>query len=293
MKKQLLMVMAGAALLGLLLAGCVGVDEILRKDPIGAIQSVGRVGKAALTASSEITEEQEIYLGRSVSARILTQYRLYNNPKVNQYVNLVGTTVGMVSDRPDLQYHFAVLDTDEVNAFAAPGGYIFVTRGMLRDVENEDELAAILAHEIGHASAKHSLKSIKSDLWKKVVMVAAEETARSQGVNPELLDLFGKATDNVVGTLVTVGYSQPMEYEADRLGETYAARAGYDPMATSRYLAIMAEREKSKDRNLAARLGTHPSFVSREQKLPPPAAGTHPSAAALQVRQQRFDRLGL
>jgi predicted Zn-dependent protease len=206
---------------------------------------------------------------------------------------MVGTTVGMVSDRPDLQYHFAVLDTDEVNAFAAPGGYIFITRGMLRGLENEDELAAILAHEIGHASAKHGLKSIKGDLWKKVVMVAAEETAKSQGVNPELLDLFGQATDNVLGTLVTVGYSQPMEFEADRLGQTYAARAGYDPTATGKYIAMMVERERTKDRTLAARLGTHPSFEARQGKLPAPEAGNVPDRSALEVRQQRFSRIGL
>ena len=124
-------------------------------------------------------------------------------------------------------------------------------------------------------------------------MVAAEETAKSQGVNPQLLDLFGQATDNVVGTLVTVGYSQPMEFEADRLGQTYATRAGYDPTATRRYIAMMVEREKTKDRTLTARLGTHPSFQARQEKLAAPEAGTNPSPAALQVREKRFHHVGL
>jgi beta-barrel assembly-enhancing protease len=269
------------------LVGCVSLGEMVENDPIGLAQSVVKVGQATLTASQEITEEQEMYLGRTVSARLLKQYRLYRNPTTHQYVNMVGTTIGMVSDRPDLSYHFAVLDTDEVNAFAAPGGYIFITRGILTRLNGEDELAAILAHEIGHACAKHSLKSIKGELWKKVLTVTAEETARHQGVDPQLVDMFGQAADEVVGTLVTVGYSQPMEYEADRLGQTYAAKAGYDPMSLKRYIEVMTVREKQKDRGLEARLGTHPSFQSRLEKLPR-ATGKEPSPDALKFRQARY-----
>ncbi len=268
-------------------SGCQSLGDIVTKDPIGVLQSAGRIGKATVAASQDITVDQERYLGRSVSARLLTRYRLLNNPQMHKYVNMVGTTVGMVSDRPDLTYHFGILDTDEVNAFAAPGGYIFITRGMIQRMDDEEQLAGILAHEVGHASAKHSLKTIKSDLWKRVAVITAQETARHQGVNPELLGLFNQATDKIVGALVTVGYSQPMEFEADRLGQLYSARAGYDPNALRRYIDQMAERERKNEGALSARLSTHPSFAARLNSLPA-SSGSAPASDAVQLRQSRF-----
>ena len=270
-----------------LAAGCVGLEEMVANDPVAAIKSVGRVGKAVVNASQDITEEQEIYLGRSVSARILAQYPMLDNAYLTKYINMVGTTVAMVSERPDLPFHFAVLNTEEVNAFAAPGGYIFITRGMLKSLKNEDELAAILAHEIGHVCAKHSLKSIKNELWKKVVMITAREAAQSQGVNPELLALFGEATENIVGTLITSGYSKPMEYEADKLGQRFAGLAGYDAGSLKQYIQVMTEHEKNNDRNLGAWLGTHPSFEDRLTKLPKTSAGRQ-DAKASEFRAARF-----
>lgn len=270
-----------------LTAACETIQESVMKDPIGALQSVGRIGDAALKASRDITEEQEMYLGRSVSAKILTKYNLLNNPALHKYVNLVGTSVAMVSDRPDLPFHFAVLNTSEINAFAAPGGYVFVTHGLLKSVRNEEELAAVLAHEVGHVCARHSLQSVKSDLWKQVAVITAKETAKHAGVNPELLDLFGQATDKVVGTLVTVGYDQPMEFEADRLGQTYATKAGYDPGALRRYETLMDSRAKGQDRDLKAILGTHPSYEARLAKLPPVNA-PEPDPGALKTRSARF-----
>ncbi|MEW6267420.1 MAG: M48 family metalloprotease [Thermodesulfobacteriota bacterium] len=267
-------------------SACENIQQSVMKDPVAAIQSVGRIGSAALKASGEITEEQERYLGRSVSARLLTKYSLLHNASLTRYVNLVGASVAMASDRPDLPFHFAVLNTTEVNSFAAPGGYIFITYGMLKDMKDEEELAAVLAHEIGHVCARHSLQSVKSDLWKRVAVITAQETARHGGVNPELLDLFGQATDKVVGTLVTVGYSQPMEFEADKLGYTYAAKAGYDPNALRRYAEQMEQRAKGRDKNLSVILGTHPSFEARLAKLP--KEGASPAPDIVKVRQQRY-----
>ena len=276
-----------AALLVLTSVSCVSITDSIVNNPQAALESAGRIGSAAVKASREITQEQEIYLGRSVSARLLSQYKLLNNAKLHKYVNLVGTSVAVVSDRPDLEFHFAVLDTPEVNAFAAPGGYIFVTLGMMKSLQDEEELAAILGHEIGHACKKHSLKMIKSALWQQVAVITAEEGAKHAGVNPQLLDLFSQATDGVVGTLVTVGYEQTMEYEADSLGQTYAARAGYDARAMREQLQTMVERENKKDKTLTARLGTHPPFGERLAKLPP-VSGPAPNAAAIKTRTARF-----
>lgn len=270
-----------------LLTSCAPLGGMSRKEPACLLISVGRVGKAAARASQDINEEQEIYLGRSVSARLLTRYRLLEDPGLHKYVNMVGATVAMASDRPDLPFHFAVLDTDEVNAFAAPGGYIFITKGLLKSLRDEDELAAILAHEIGHVSAKHSLAMIKSGQWKQVALLTAKETARHQGVNPKLLNLFGRITDKVLDTLLTAGYGQPQEFEADALGQTYAARAGYDPGALRRFATVMKKREKRGDKSLKARLGTHPTFTARLAKLPP-APGPAPDPELVDFRLSRF-----
>ena len=287
MKKSLYIPMVLLLAISLMAGACDTLQESVTRDPLGALQSITRIGSAAVKAGQEITEEQEIYLGRSVSARILSQYKLKQDQSLYKYVNLVGSTVAMVSDRPDLKYHFAVLDTDEVNAFAAPGGYIFITYGMIKRMANEEELAAVLAHEVGHVCARHSLKSVKSDLWKQVAVITAQETAKHGGVNPELLGLFGQATDKVVGTLVTVGYSQPMEFEADALGQLYAIRAGYDPGSLSEYLEEMNQRAKGRDQGLNARLGTHPSFQARLEKLPREQAQT-PSPEIVAYRAKRF-----
>ena len=276
----------GVSVGALVIFGCVGLDQMVQNDPIAAVQSAAKVTQALVTASRDITEEEEISLGRTVSARLLAKYPLSQNSYLHTYVNLVGTTVAMVSDRPDLEYHFAVLDTPEVNAFAAPGGYIFVTRGMLEGLDSEDQLAAILAHEIGHICAKHSLESIKGDLWKQVVIITAQETAKSQGTNPELVNLLGQASDRILDTLINVGYSQPQEFEADRLGQTFTARAGYQGEALRQCLSQMADRERTNDRTLSAMLGTHPSFSARLAKLPPQP--DLPPDAAFEFRSERF-----
>jgi len=269
MKSRLFMSMVLIGLAALTLS-CASVSDSISQNPMAALQSAARIGEAAVKASQEITQEQEIYLGRSVSARLLAKYPLYNNAQLYKYINLVGAGVAMVSDRPDLPFHFAVLDTDEVNAFAAPGGYVFITRGMLKSVKDEEELAAILGHEIGHVCARHSLKSIKGELWKQVAVITAQEGAKHGGVDPKLLDLFGQATDGVLDTLMNVGYTQPMEYEADRLGQTYATTAGYDPGALRRFASYMQQREQGQDKSLNAWLGTHPTFTARLKQLPAP-----------------------
>lgn len=285
MKRFSLLFLPAIAILAIL-ASCAQLEDAIYRDPVGVLQSAGKVGSAAIKASREITEEQEMYLGRSVSARILAQYPLYQNSKVHKYVNLVGTSVAMTSDRPDLPFHFAVLDNDQVNAFAAPGGYIFITRGTLNSAKDEEELAAVLAHEIGHVCARHSLKSVKSAMWQQVAVLTAQETAKHGGVNPELLSLFGQVTDKVLESLMTVGYEQPMEFEADRLGQTYAARAGYDPQGLRRFATLMQQREQNKDKSLDAWFGTHPTFSARLAQLPPAEGQVSPNAVT--VRKKRF-----
>ncbi|MGH7357146.1 MAG: M48 family metalloprotease, partial [Candidatus Rokuibacteriota bacterium] len=178
------------ALLGLsalLATGCetmsavaenIGVSGIPGGQYIG-LGLRGGVTAAKIAASTkDLDEPQEIELGRAVSAAVGKQYPLYRNVALTHYVALVGNAVAAHSDRPDVRYVFCVLDTAEVNAFAAPGGYVFVTRGSLAMMRDEAMLAGVLAHEVGHVALRHHAESIKkqkqTEAGKELVMLGAE-----------------------------------------------------------------------------------------------------------------------
>ncbi len=126
-------------------------------------KSITRSTTAIAKTLEDFTPEQEYYIGRSVGAVIVNRYKPYPNAQANSYLNLVGQTLAQASDRPETfgGYHFLILDSDEINAFAAPGGLIFVSRGMLRCCRSEDAVAAVLAHEVGHIQLRHGIQSIK------------------------------------------------------------------------------------------------------------------------------------
>jgi len=159
-------------LAAVLLSGCAEVSEagagiaqaagVITPDQA---QGITRSAKAIEKTWQDLTPEQEYYIGRAVVAQVLQTYPPLDRPQANDYMNLLGQSLAVFSERPETfgGYHFLLLDSDEINAFAAPGGLILVTRGMLRCCENEDELAAVLAHEICHAELKHGLSAIKAD----------------------------------------------------------------------------------------------------------------------------------
>ena len=124
-------------------------------------RSMNRIS-AAIESSKGITPDQEYYIGRAVAAKIVSTYTILEDEDLTKYLNLVGNAVAVNSDNPDVPggYHFGILDTKDINAFACPGGIVFVTKGLIDTLENEDELAAVLAHEIGHYKKKHTLTSI-------------------------------------------------------------------------------------------------------------------------------------
>jgi len=152
-------------------------------------------------------------------ATVLQTYPSLDQPEANNYLNLLGQSLAVFSDRPETfgGYHFLLLDSDEVNAFAAPGGLILVTRGMLRCCENEDELAAVLAHEICHVEMKHGLQAIKQGRMTEALTILAAESAKQFG-NEELATLtreFEASVGDIVMTLTTSGYSRAQERDAD------------------------------------------------------------------------------
>jgi len=215
-----------------------------------AIQGTGTLISGLLP----IGEEEEQSLGTSIALQVVARSGgLYEQPELTRYVNLVGRAVAATSDRPNLEYRFAVLNDQSLNAFATPGGYVFVTRGLLKQVKNEAELAAVLGHEIGHISQKHML-----DVIQRTKQIAGISQAGLAYANQDPR-AFQQLIDTVAKKLLDEGYDQGKETQADRLGVVFAARVGYDATA---YLGLL-NRLKGLRGDDRALFKTHPNFSAR------------------------------
>jgi predicted Zn-dependent protease len=227
-------------------------------------ESISKSTKAIARSFEDFTPEQEYYVGRSVGAVILNQYKPYNNKQANDYLNLLGQTLSKASDMPETfgGYHFLILDSEEINAFAAPGGLIFITRGMLRCCRHEDAVAAVLAHEIGHVQTKHGLQAVKkSRITSALTTIGIEGTKTFGGEElAELTETFENSVSDITTTLVNNGYSRSFEREADRAALTILKRVGYDPNGLLDMLRVMSKRLKPGRLDFAK---THPSPASR------------------------------
>ncbi|MFW6213439.1 MAG: M48 family metallopeptidase [Spirochaetota bacterium] len=239
-----------------------------------ALEGVETLGEVVDASNSPFTPEQEYFVGRSVAATILRSYPAYDGVDANLYLNRLGQTLALASDRPQLYhgYTFLILDTDEINAFASPGGHIFISRGMLRLTESEDEVASILAHEIAHVVHRHGLGSIRSARVIGALQdgaLDAVDTMTSSQLD-ELTDVFGATTSEVIDTLVTRGYSGSTEREADGSAVTILARVGYDPYALARVLERMDEAQRAEyagEREPVGFSKTHPRPQARVRDL--------------------------
>ncbi len=202
--------------------------------------------------------EEESSIGQAIALQVVARYGgVVNNPQLVRYVNLVGRSVANTCDRPDIPYRFAILNHDSINAFAAPAGYIFVTRGLLKNVQNEAELAAVLGHEIAHVSQKHILDVIQRS---KQIAGVTEAGLAYAGQNPEA---FKSVIDNAVKKLLDEGLDQGKEIEADQIGDVFAARVGYDPAAYVTFL----NRLRALKGDDQAFFKTHPNFSNRIQAV--------------------------
>ena len=247
-----------------------------------------KTAKAFRKGFQDISESEEFFIGRSVAAQILSRYRPYQDAKLNRYVQSVLQVVAQASDRPMIfkGYHAQVLDSDEVNAFAAPGGFVFLTSGLVRLLENEDQLGCVLAHEVGHITAKHGLKVIKTSRLTTAFELLGQEAAKNAGSKQaaQLTEAFGGSVDDIVNNLVVNGYSRDLELAADKLGVGYARQANYQPQALVQVLSRMGGSG-------SARWGfskNHPSTQQRLAQLQ--SLDLSPSAQfkASEARRKRF-----
>lgn len=253
-------------------------------------ESILKTTKAVSRSTEEFTPEQEYYIGRSVGAVVLTKYKAFDSSQINRYLNILGQTLAQASDLPSTfgGYHFLVLNSDDINAFATPSGLIFVTRGLLRCCKSEDALAAVLAHEIGHVELRHGMQAIEKARVTEALTTIAAEGAKTLGSREvaELTRTFEGAIADITNTLINKGYARTSEYEADQAALKLLRRVGYDPGGLAEMLTLMKRNLKPGGIDFAK---THPSpddRIAEIQKRSPVYAAVRSPAS----RQMRFQQ---
>ena len=218
----------------------------------------------------KFSPQDEMRIGKQIAGNLLGAVPLVRDDGLQRYVNLVGNWVATQSGRNDFLWHFGVLATEDINAFAAPGGYVFITEGLYRQLKSEAELAGVLGHEIAHVTQKHHLKVLKKSNLINALGQAASKKARNND----------QVVQNVIGNgaeIMARRLDKEAEFEADRVGTVYAARAGYDPWGLPAVLQNLAALPP-RDNRTSLLYKTHPQPEERLSKLGDAIGG-------------RFDRL--
>jgi predicted Zn-dependent protease len=253
-----------ALLFALACGGCREVAPILKNMSVSDMVGVANKGQQLAEGQRDLSQAEEITLGSGIASNMLGAAPLWQDRKAQRYVNQVGQWLALQTERADLAWHFAVLDDAEFNAFAAPGGYVFITRGLLQSMRSEAELAGVLAHEIAHVVRKHHLNAIKKAadraLWQELGGTALAQSgamAKYGKMTPALTKLATAGTEMYVR-----GLDKGDEFEADRMGVVIAARAGYDPYGLPAALQTL-QTVNPTAAGLALMFKTHPSFAER------------------------------
>jgi len=218
----------------------------------------------------EMTDDEEATIGEQISIKIRQKYGVAQDPQIHKYVNLVGTVLAKKSSRSSLPWQFVVLDTDGVNAFAAPGGYIHITRGALAMMQSESELAGVLAHEIAHVTRKHTIKAIQKG---KLVQMGANETSIKN--NPQVLQRMVDEGYKVV--FDGFGRAEELESDTDALG--LVTQVGYAPSGLPKFLTTIQQRNKDSDQRQGL-FASHPEMMERLEKLNAAVTGNPTDASA-------------
>lgn len=268
-------------LLLILLSGCAGLEKAqakLAEVTNKATTATGKFadkGKAHLDektskvaeASSnyskieEATPEQEAKIGRESASVLLGAAPLLSNKELTHYINSLGGWIALQTGRKDINWRYGVIDSPNINAFAAPDGYIFITRGLLKKLNNEAELAGVIAHEMAHVIKRHYI----TELHKKEKMGGIGSVLSA---SVEVVGIPGKAVNpvfNLAQNVYSSGLDKDAEYEADQLGILYATRAGYEPYGLPRVLSMYAANSGNDEFDLL--FATHPSPQARLEEL--------------------------
>src|SRR6185295_10411457 len=246
---------------------------------VGCAVLVAGCARNPVTGSTDVTmvsEKGEIEQGRKAHEQVIKFYGVYEDQALQDYINEVGQKLAHASQRPELEWHFTIVDSQEINAFALPGGYIYITRGILAYLNNEAELAAVLGHEIGHVCARHQVRQQTNQTLAGILGAGA---AIFTG-NAAVADLA-----NIGGQALLSGYGRDMELEADHLGAQYIAKTGYDPQAMIGVIGVLKNQEvyeldRARQEGREPRIyhGVFASHPSADQRLQQAVAGSKESA---------------
>ncbi len=198
-----------------------------------------------------MTEEQEIAMGTQYDPTVISTFGLYEDEELLNFITEKGTKIGKISHRPNLQFHFRILDSPVVNAFAVPGGYVYFTRGILAQFNNEAELMGVLGHEIGHVTARHSVQQQTRQQLSQLALAAGMIAV------PEVAQFAGEASAAM--QLLFLSFSRANEREADRLGVEYASKVGYDAHQMAEFFDVLNKMQMaSSHEGVPSWMSTHP-----------------------------------
>jgi len=278
-----------------------GADALANMTAGSAVSDVFRGTARMAEGMRDYSPAEEYYIGRAVSAEILSRFKVLEDPRLQEYVDLVGQSVALSNPdalQPLKGWRFTVLDGAEVNAVSAPGGFVFLTLGTVQRARTEDELAAVLAHEIAHVTLRHGIKSISSATKKKSLALILQGAGRtgaavagSQGDADlaqltELTTTFAGAVQEIAGDLLTKGYSRESELEADTLGAKFLGGTGYPRAALTSYIKRLGSEGGS-----GGWYGTHPKAEDRLESLAALPADPAQVLTGLAVRTDRFKKV--
>ncbi|HZQ72598.1 MAG TPA: M48 family metallopeptidase [Burkholderiales bacterium] len=221
----------------------------------GTVKNIGQ-------AATDINEEQEANIGREYASLLVGAAPLVDRPDLQRYVNRVGRWLSLHSERPKLDWKFGVLDSGNINAFATPGGYVFVTKGLLARLHSEAELAGVLAHEIAHVVKKHHLSAIRKSAGLQAGANILAEYQSNRGRSSQASERMVSGAREVM----LRGLDKNDEFEADRMGVVIATRSGYDPFGLPAVLQTL-QSMNPQDSGLALMFSTHPAPGARLDEL--------------------------
>ena len=247
---------------------------------VGSMASCATIGRFNI-----LSTEQEVEIGREAAREIERDLRLYNDPAVTAYINSLGQMLARYSSRSGLTYYFKVVDTDEVNAFALPGGWLYVNRGLITTAENESELAGVIGHEIGHVDRKHGARAISRQLGAAVLL-----DATMGGTDASAKRRAGRQIAGLFVGVQQLSYGRDAEREADRFAVESTYAAGIDPEGTATFFQKLVAMQKKEPGQLAKMFSTHPPSGERVENVRAQIGGLPPKAG-LTKDSRRFQAI--
>jgi predicted Zn-dependent protease len=213
---------------------------------------------AGVTGCASVSQEQEVQMGAQYAQQINQQLPIVRDPEVNRYINVLGDSIARVTARRDLEWRFFIVDSPEVNAFAVPGGFIYMNRGLIERAQNMAQVAGVLGHEIGHVTGRHSIKQMQQQ--------------QKAGIGVNLLCILTPSVcqSQVAGAAINLGaqgifarFSRQDEADADTRGVQYVTRAGIDPRGIPQMFRILLNEREQRPGGVAAWFSTHPLEENR------------------------------